>query len=181
MYKDSTSHYLSQEERLFIIFEHNQKTSYTNIIEKFEKKFGKTIHRSTISRICEKEKETDSVKDLEKTGRLRIYDEREERPIVRGALKQNKESITNLTQNQFINPKEACKSIINSILLSHNVHSLVRSRRLADLSKGNVKDRKRFAKTHIHWTESDWKLVIFSDEADLMPVYQGREYVRLRG
>jgi len=45
------------------------------------------------------------------------------RLIVREALKQNKESITSLTQNHFLNPKEACKSTINSILLSHNVHS----------------------------------------------------------
>ena len=113
-----------------------------------KRSLGKPFIAVQSAEYARRKKETGSVKDLEKSDRPRIYDEREERLIVKEALKQNKESITSLTQNQFINPKEVCKSTVNGILLSLNVHSLVRSLRLADLSKDNVKDRKKFAKTY---------------------------------
>ena len=49
-----------------------------------------------------------------------------------------------------------------------------------DLSADNGKIRKKFSKLHLDWDIHDWNLVVFSDEADLLPVYFGKEYIRLR-
>ena len=95
-------------------------------------------------------------------------------------MKNNTKSIRDLAQDPLFNPKEACKSTIRNILISQKVHSFVLPRRIKDLSKQNVKDRKMFAKSHLYWTKPDWEMIIFTDECDLLPVYQGKEHIRLR-
>lgn len=180
MSRSPKKHYLSNEERLYIVFERDQNTSYETIKSRFKKKYKRTIYDSTISYISKKKRETGSVEDREKSGRRRVYDSREERQIVRAAVTNNKESLRDLAKNDIINDKGVSWITIRNIVMSYGVYSRIKPKRLDDLSQKNIKNRLKFAQDHLHWTKSEWDLVIFSDEADLFPTKTGREYVRLR-
>ena len=146
----------------------------------FEIKYKRTIYNSTINDLLTRKEETNSTAERPRSGRPMIYNEREQRGIVRQSILALGEGVRMLADDENINPKEASKSTINNILISNKIFSIVRPLRLQDLTIPNVKKRKKFAKTHIHWSEDDWKNIIFSDESDLFPIYGGREYVRIR-
>lgn len=180
MSQTGNSHYLSIEERTYIVTLHNELFSYSQIIEKFKSKYKKKIYNSTINGICSKEKAMGSVEDLPKSGRPPIYNERETRNIVRASLKDRSASIRDISENPEINPKEASYGTVRNVLLSHRVVSRVLPKRMADLTSKHIAERKRFADEHLNWDAFDWELVIFSDEADLFPTKCGKEYIRLR-
>ena len=124
--------------------------------------------------------ETKSTAERPRSGRPKIYNEREQRNIVRQSILALGEGVRMLAEDENINPKGASKSTINNILISNKIFSIVRPLRLKDLTIPNVRKRKKFANSHIDWSEDDWKRIIFSDESDLFPTYGDKEYVRIR-
>lgn len=78
------------------------------------------------------------------------------------------------------NPKKASKTTLNDMLLKNDVIAKPYPLRMDDLKEKNIKERKKFAKAYKHWKKSDWELVVFSDEADLLPTKCGKRYVRIR-
>ena len=171
---------LTIEQRNYVIFELNDEKTYSQIKKDFYKEYRREIYDSTISRLKAKKEETGDVADRDRTGRPRIYDEREERQLVRYAVKHPKESLRDIVQNEQGNPKGASMQTLSRIYEEHDVVSRVLPGRMDDLSADNVKARKEFAKTYLKWDIHDWNLVVFSDEADLLPIHCGKEYIRLR-
>ena len=180
MNSKSHNHYLSNEERSYIFSLHKQGFSYQSIKTEFKKQFHKTIYNSTINGIIEKVEATGSVETLPKSGRPKIYNERESRTIIRASLAKPLDSLNSLVKDEEINPKGASEGTFRNILSSHKVVSRVLPKRMADLTKDHVKDRLFFANEHLHWDVDDWQLVIFSDEADLFPKKTGKQYVRFK-
>jgi len=174
------SHFLTTEQRGLIVRLNNEGKSQNFIQNQMEIEHGRTVHRVTITRICQKEKETNTVEDKPRSGRPRIYNDTEERWIVRQAVKNNEMSLQDLAMEEEINPKGASPNTINRILWSHKISTIVCPKRIDDLSIQNIKDRKVFANNYLQWSKSDWDLVIFSDESDLLPTKCGRKYLRLR-
>lgn len=174
------SHYLSLEQRSFIVFSYREGKSYGTIRKDFLTKYQRTIYDSTISALVKKEGERGSVKDLSKPGRPLTYDEREERSLVRYATQHPHESLRDLQMDIEANPKGASKDTLSRVFEKHNVVSRVLSGRMADLTAPQVKTRKKFAESHLEWSFEDWEYIIFSDEADLLPTKCGKEYIRLR-
>lgn len=89
-------------------------------------------------------------------------------------------SIRDLTEEEKINPKEASDRTIRRILTTNKVVSRIIPKRMDTLTKDHVKQRLKFGNDHLHWDVHDWELIVFSDEADLLPVKCGRQYVRLK-
>lgn len=180
MIKTNTTHYLSNEERSYIFILHNEGFSYNTIKAKFKGQYHKLIYDSTINDICKKVRVTSSVETLNKSGRPPNYNEREQRAIVRACLKEPTTSIRELVEEEDINPKGASRQTISRILSSHKVFTRVLSKQMSRLTKDQVKARRNFAEHYLHWDFYDWQLVIFSDEADLIPTKCGKKYVRLK-
>jgi len=180
MEQTNHSHYLSDDQREFIFYLHQSGYSYSSIKREFETRYGRKIYNSTISDICNKVNTTGSVKDLNKSGRPPVYDERESRNIIRASLSDRTKSIRDIVSDPDINPKEATFETVRTLFTSHRIVSRVLPKRMQDLSRQNIKDRVAFADQYFKWEVSDWELVIFSDEADLFPIKCGKEYIRLR-
>ena len=180
MAQTNTSHYLSNQERSFIFSLYSQGFSFSLIKTEFYALYHKIIYNSTISDICKKVEATGSVETLAKSGRPRIYNERECRGIVRNSLKSQTRSKRDLTEEEKINPKEASDRTIRRILTTNKVVSRIIPKRMDALTKDHVKQRLKFGNDHLHWDVHDWGLIVFSDESDLLPVKYGRQYVRLK-
>ena len=174
------SHYLSEEERSFIVFLNKEGFSYEQIKDKVQATFGRTIYNSTISNILNKYRSQETVADREKPGRPIIYDEREQRSLVRSFQKLNTTSMRELQRNTDLNPKGASRQTLDRILLSHEVHTIVIPKRLDDLTKKCVRDRRLFGKVNSQSEEDDWKGGVFSDESDLFPAKSGKKFLRLK-
>lgn len=84
----------------------------------FAQEFHRTIYDSTIYYQVKQKDETGTVMDIEKPPKPSVYDEREERGLVRYAMKNPEMSIRSFTDDPIANPKEACKSTISNILLT---------------------------------------------------------------
>ena len=76
-----------------------------------------------ICNLVNKEKETGSVEDIPRPGRPPIYDEREERMILREAAKKPFDSLRDLEFSRESNLKEASKDTLARIFKKHDVVS----------------------------------------------------------
>ena len=123
---------------------------------------------------------TGSVADRPKSGRPFIYNEREDRALVRASLQDPLKSTRDIVDDREINHKRAYRGTINTILKTHKVTSRLLPRRMSDLTSDHLKERLMFAKEHLHWDFYDWSLVVFCDESDLLPTKCGSEYVRMK-
>ena len=149
-FKDSY-HYLSDEQRGYIYSLHEQGFSYYSIKNEFFSEYRKKIYDSTISAIIDKFKVTGSVADRPKSDRPLIYNEREDRALVRASLQDPLKSTRDIVDDREINPKRACRGTISTILRTHKLTSRLLSRRMSDLTSDYVKERLMFAKEHLHW------------------------------
>ena len=164
----------------FIVEKSKEEEVKARIKEQFKAKFGRPLYTTTLNDVLDKFDETNDTADRPRPGRPPLYDQRDQRLMVRQAVATQSDGVRKLADDEDFNPKGASKSTINNILRAHKIASIVKPLRLKDLTVRNVKARYKFAKKHIDWTEDDWKKVVFSDESDLFPAYCGREYVRLR-
>lgn len=171
---------LTDEQKNYIICWHKEGFSYNDIILKFEKEFPRALGKGTISEIIKKYDATNSVENLVSPGRPEVYSERYKRSLARNALLHQDKSIRDIEDNEILNPEGASRSTIQRSIISNNIKTIVRPKRLKDLTEDHMKKRKKYAQEHIAWTFDDWKLYLFADEADLFPTYQGKEHLRLK-
>ena len=146
---------LDTEQRCFIINARNRGLTYAATKDDFYEEYGRVIYDSTISDLMHKAEETGSVRDLPHAGRSRIYDDREERIVVRYASNHPFDSLRDLESSHDANPKGASKDTLSRIYEKHDLVSRVMTERLASMSKTQVKARREFAKTHLEWNVED--------------------------
>jgi len=77
---------LTEEEKLFVIFHHEEGMSYNEIIDLFESRFKRIITKGTISKVLSKYYERGCVENLSSPGRPQICPERDKRALARTAL-----------------------------------------------------------------------------------------------
>ena len=174
---------LTANQKEYIISLPKTGNSYNTIIQKCRTRFHKTIYKGTISKIKQKslvkgnvEKNNNPIR-----GRPPIYNDREQRNLVRKSLKKPTTSIHDLTIDPDINPKGAGKSTIHNMFRAFQILSRVISRRNDDMTRKNMVQRLKFAREHLDWERSEWNLVVFADEADLFPIRSGKSYIHFRG
>jgi len=112
---------LIPEPRNYKIFQLSQHKTYSQIKDDFLKEYNRVIYYSTISKLEDKKKETGDVADQDRTDCLHICDEREERQLVRYAVKHPKESLRDVAKSDEGNPKGASIQTLNRIYEEHNV------------------------------------------------------------
>lgn len=97
------------------------------------------------------------------SGRPKITTAREDRLIVRKALKSRDSSSSSIKKDLKLNVSNM--TIINR-LHNSNIKSHVAAEK-PFISKTNLKKRLDFAKEHQNWTIDQWKNVLFSDESPI--------------
>lgn len=88
-----------------------------------------------------RKKKKQAQKDLDRSGRPPIYDEREERIIVREASKKPFDSLRDLEYSAEVNPKEASKDTLSRIFQRHDMVSLILSTRLTSMSPDHISEK----------------------------------------
>jgi len=171
---------LTDEEKYFVVFCHEQGKSYNQIIEEFQGAFKRSLTKGAISKLLAKYYSTSSIENFSSPGRPLTYSERDKRELARIALLNQDQSLRDIENDDILNPSGASKDTIQRSMVSHNIRTVVRPERLSQMTQEDMKLRMDFAKTHLLWTLDDWKLVLFADEADLFPTYAGKQYLRLK-
>ena len=123
---------------------------------------------------------TGSVENLSSLGRPLTYSERDKRHLARTAFLNQDQSLRDIENDRILNPSGASKDTIQRSMVSDHIKTRVLPERLSQMTQEDIKLRMNFAKTHLLWTIDEWKLVLFADEADLLPTYQGKQFVRLK-
>ena len=83
---NNTSHTIPDQIKWFIIEQKSKKVRPKEIIDLVFSKFRRKITYKTISRLCSKHEKTGEAADRQRSGRPRVFSEREERNIARDFL-----------------------------------------------------------------------------------------------
>jgi len=177
---EPSTYRLTDQQKYFIVFRRQQGLSYDQIIIDFEEEFGRPVTEGAISKIMDKFNRTQSVQNFDSPGRPLIYSARDKRDLARVSITNQGQSLRDIANNELLNPAGASKSTIQRTLVDSGIKTIVEPKRLSFMESIDLKNRKSFAKGHLEWTLDDWKRVFFLDEADLLPTYQGKQYIRLR-
>jgi hypothetical protein len=157
--------------RWAVVFLHTSGMSFRQIEEEG------ICTRSSAADIWSKYMLTGHVKDRPKKGRPKATNAREERALMRYALKNPQESTRELAKLDFAN-KTISKSTINRILVRNDVRAY-RPTKKTDITEVNRKKRYDWAMERIDWTIEDWMSVIFSDESMVTNILP-RKFIRKR-
>jgi transposase len=133
--------------------------------------------RTTCLRICKRIKETSSFKDKARTGRPRIFTDRDRRRIVR-ILRKSKVKTAEAVRKEVasnLNIKVCHNTIAKTLREFGYVCRVKRKKPL--LTKKHKQARLSWAKKHRTWTVDEWRKVIWSDETAFLLVNgEGREF-----
>jgi len=154
--------------------------SYNEIIDLFESRFKRIITKGTISKVLSKYYERGCVENLSSPGRPQIYPERYKRALARTALLNQDKSYRDIESDRILNPEGASDDTIRRSAIQQGIITMIRPKRLNEMTDKDIELRKQFAREHLEWTFDDWKLGLFADEADLFPTHSGKQYMRLK-
>lgn len=148
---------------------------YSNGISQKELSGKYKIHKSSISRIINTYKATNTISVIHRGGRPRHTSQRTDNLIVQTVKKQ-----PFITSSQLV--KDLQLPIAARSVRRRLVDASLRAHRPAKkplISKRNQLKRLKFARDHINWPISKWKTVLFSDESKFNIIgSDGLRYVR---
>jgi hypothetical protein len=162
-------HRISDEIKWFIIGEKKAEVHHLNIKNQVFSKFRRRIAYETINRIWIKYLETGSVVDRQRSGRPKVFNEREERNIVRDFMNTPGLSIKQTIKERQGTERPASRRTVRRILRSHGLVPKV-SEQGKEIVNKNKGKRVKFAREHLDWNIMDWSRIVFSDEATLYPM-----------
>ncbi len=147
---------LSTEDRIRVVVLHEEGLSCNKIAERMN------IARSTAQEIVKKHRETGTVKDRKGRGRKKATTKREDRAIIKGALKDRRKT-SKILANEL---RETCDIKISDRTvrrrLLENGLKYCRAKKKPLLTEKARKKRLQWASAH---RDQDWSNVIFSDES----------------
>ena len=123
------------------------------------------VSKSTISRLYEKFKQTDSVKDLPKSGRPRSLTERTERRAVRYIASGECSTAVQVQKKLQTEYNISISSeTVRRVFKKNDLRSMVKVKKPLLLPR-HKKARYEFTKKHRDWNYEDWCKVVWSDES----------------
>jgi transposase len=139
------------------------------------RKIGKSLKTSetTIRNLIKKWKNTRSYQRKKGSGRPRKTTARQDREIVRTAIR-NRRSTSTWIKNS-LKLKVTTKTIRNR-LKQANIKSYVAVKK-PYVTPANIKKRLQWAKDHKGWSQDKWNSVLFSDESKITLRWQGQRLV----
>ena len=162
---------LSEEIRNFIIQEKIRNTPPSNIQAELLRIFRRSVSLSTIRNTWRRYQETGSIRYQTPAGRPRALTARQERSLVRNFSTTPGLSIRYVIGNQDRNPiaqRPISRRTLRRRLRRNGLRPRT-TRQGMEVSLRNRDKRVKYAQDHLHWTESDWGRVVFTDECKLFP------------
>ena len=164
---------LTKHERSSIVALHDVGFSVAYLSRRF------CVHRTTVTRLCNKYVKTGSIDNLPRSGRRRKTSCRQDRCLKR--LQQQypttvSRSITRLANQQMevnLSARTVRRRLVNMGLRSR----VAKAKPM--ISEANKRQRLEWARRHAAWTPEQWQIVVFSDEVPISLVQiSQRRYVR---
>lgn len=112
--------------------------------------------------------ETGNVVDRPRSGRRRIFNEREERNLVRSFISTPGLSCKEIERERQANEQPGSRRTVRRILRRNGLVPKT-SEQGKEIVKRNKKKRVTWAREHLGWSNTDWSRIVFSDEATLYP------------
>jgi len=159
--RKSKTHKLSTHARGAIVYaKATQNLSNRTLSQLFK------VSHQAIGKLIKKWKEHQTLEDLPRSGRPRNTSPRQRRVLKRMALLEPRTPFrVHLQRFNEANPENAISVwTLAKILAEFGLYSRI-CRQKPKLSPKQITHRLRWAKEHAHWTEEDWKKVVWSDEA----------------
>ena len=172
---ENNSHYLPCYVRSYILALKESGEKYATIVEKVAEKYDRNISTGTITKIGNKFENTNSVADLPKTGRPRIFTEEEEESIIMTVLEDRKTTAVDIYRDPKLNKSNATERTIQNVL---SRDGLMASARLPEYIPPDSKHQRLLFAEKYSKEPNIWSKVIFSDESDIFPYKAGKLYVR---
>ncbi len=120
---------------------------------------------STITRLYKKYQETQSTKDLPKSGRPKLLTEHSERQAVRYIVSGECSTAVQVQKKLQVDHQiKVSTQTVRRTFKSNGLKSAVKAKKPL-LTDRHKKKRYEFAKKYRHWTFDDWSKVIWSDES----------------
>eukprot|EP00794_Sanderia_malayensis_P010159 gene10159-11199_t len=120
-------------------------------------------NKSTACRIVKKYKLENSAEKGKRCGRPQKFFPRGERFVCRAAKRLRFENLKNISRSleSSFQDKTPSKTLVRRILRKYNIKSCIRTRK----TYITPQNRARRAKAVSHWTQDEWREVVFSDES----------------
>lgn len=137
------------------------------------------IDKSTVNRIINKFKTTNSLKDKPRSGRPRKTTARTDKIIKRKSVADPRKTAVDIANElRDENLADVSRSTVSRRLKEVGLIGRIGVKKPLIKPK-NKKIRLEFAKKYQHWTEADWRKVLFSDESKFnLFGSDGKKYVR---
>ena len=129
------------------------------------------INRSTVYKFLKRYKETGSIQNKGRTGRLPKWTKRDNNQLLSVPVKKNKKStVRTIAIWRLFNEERTATVCLETIRLKLRGLGLIRRciKKSEFICRRNRIKRIKFAKTYMKWTADDWKKVIFSDESQFV-------------
>jgi transposase len=152
---------ISEADRIAICMDRHAGMTYAQLAEKYE------ISINGAQKVCVKRSLFGTVRDRPRAGRPRILTAADERRLVREVLANPKTPISKVVKvftthtGGRVSPSTAQKTVKRLSLFPY------RPVPKPLLKPHHKKARLEWAKQHEHWTEKDWRKVLFSDETKI--------------
>lgn len=151
-------HHLGQELRIRAVTLLKEGLSQRSVANRLQ------VSRRAIQNLWSRYQETGNLSRRPGSGRQRSTTVREDRFIARTALQ---ERFTSGPRVQM-DLQEYSNTVVSAQTIHNRLREVqIRSRRKVrkpKLSSGHRAARLRWAREHLHWTDEEWKCVLFSDE-----------------
>lgn len=134
------------------------------------------ISRCGVQEVLKKYKKEGKVEDMQRTGRPKAFNERQERLLVRN-VKIDPFLTASALRNKFNWSKMVTVQTVRNILRRYKLFGRITAVKPL-LSKLQKKKRFEWCKEHIQWAPTKWNSVIFSDESAIELRSKRRKYVR---
>lgn len=149
----------SPKKRTTAVVLHKEGYSYRDIA----RKLGGGATPAAVWKVCKKFAVTNSVKDKPRCGRKRVSSKRDDRNLIRMAMKNRCLTLIRLARQWTV---PTSKHTVRRRLREFGLRA--RTPRKKPLL--NVKQRRQrmeWAKRHRHWTGEEWNKVLWSDESKI--------------
>jgi transposase len=164
---------LNNEQRVEIITLHQNGAKVSDLAEQFH------VSRPTIYNLINKFQTTASVRDLQRPGRPRITDVRDDRRLVR-LSSSNPQMVSRTLVSEWSGVQTSSRTVRRRLQRAGLCGHVATKK--PSLKKHHRRARLQFAQAHLNWSVEQWKNVIWTDETPiyLTTAFQTR-YIRTRG